>query len=114
MSDSPGTVSDGAGRAPDCDSLQRSSAVSTGTRGRAGAITHPPATVIAAFVDRTLTFGEQARLMEHLTHCTVCRELVKSISPRIDFGVRALKNAGREQRRHRLLVAASRSRIRWG
>ena len=46
--------------------------------------------------------------MEHLADCTLCRELVKSISPQIDFGVRAVAAAIREEWRHRPVVAAPR------
>src|SRR5689334_3722665 len=114
MSDSPRTVCNDAGRVPDRNSIQRSSAASRVANCRAGVVTHPPAPAIAAFVDRTLPFREQARVMEHLADCTLCRELVKSISPQIDFGVRAVAAAIREEWRHRPVVAAPRGRIRWG
>src|SRR5581483_10093503 len=111
MSDSPRTVCNDAGRVPDRNSIQRSSAAGRVDGCRAGVITHPPATAIAAFVDRTLPFGEQARVMEHLADCTLCRERVKSISPRIDFGVRVIGAAVRGEWRHRPIVTAPRSRI---
>jgi hypothetical protein len=114
MSDSPRTVFNRAGTEPERDPLRRSSADSTRIRGRAAAITHPPATLISAFVDRAVPDREQARIMEHLADCTQCRELVKSTSPRIDFGVRARHYAWQEQSQIGIAGLTSWSGIRRG
>jgi hypothetical protein len=45
---------------------------------------HPDADLLTAFAERTLTERERARVIEHLAHCTTCRDVVYLAQPELE------------------------------
>jgi hypothetical protein len=44
---------------------------------------HPDANLLSAFAEHTLTGSERANVLEHLAHCSACREVVALASPEL-------------------------------
>jgi hypothetical protein len=114
MNELPRTFFGRLKKEPERYSLRRSSAGRHGTNGAVGPAPHPDASLVAAFVDRTLPDKEQTRIMEHLSGCEPCREVVKAASPRIDFTIHNGQHSRPERSGSRQAAQPVWGRPRWG
>jgi len=47
---------------------------------------HPDQNLLGAFVEKVLPRREQVRVLEHLSRCTTCREVVSLTTPQSEPG----------------------------
>jgi hypothetical protein len=74
---------------------------------------HPDADLLTAFAEQSLAGDERARVMEHLTRCGDCRDVVAIALPATEIEIETERATERERKIVALPISVSSARIGW-